>query len=61
MNRVTKIVEAKIAKKLRSSKFGLMIDGWDAKAFSIVGIYANIYSNPNPNEWCFKINAVSFY
>jgi hypothetical protein len=46
---------------LRSSKFGLMIDGWDAKAFSIVGIYANIYSNPNPNEWCFKINAVSFY
>jgi hypothetical protein len=26
MNRVTKIVEAKIAKKLRSSKFGLMIE-----------------------------------
>ena len=42
MNRVTKIVEQKIAKIL-GPKFGIMVDGWDAKAFSVVGIYANNY------------------
>ena len=59
MNRLTKIVEAKIAKKL-GSKFGLIIDGWDAKAFSVTGIYANLYSNSDPNEWYDKIYVVLF-
>ena len=49
MNRVTKIVEEKISKKL-GSKFGVMIDGWDAKAFSIVGIYANNYLAADPED-----------
>jgi hypothetical protein len=48
-NRVTKIVEAKIAAKL-NGKFGLMIDAWDAKAFSIVGVYANNYMADKPED-----------
>ena len=49
MNRVTKIVEQKIAKIL-DSKFGVMVEGWDAKAFTVVGIYANNYLSSNLDD-----------
>lgn len=60
MNRVTKIVEQKIA-KLLGTKFGIMVDGWDAKAFSVVGIYANNYTSAKIDDRFILLAASPMY
>lgn len=60
MNRLTVLVEQKISKIL-GPKFGVMIDGWDAKAFSVTGIFANNYSSTDTDDRFILLAASPMY